>query len=161
MKKSVTFLAAASLFCALSSAQILRPLPPNSTTNARAVGNLVIPAPDLSQYAPIDSVGRGTPAWSTYFPNTSKILNGNSSQFMSINANGYVVTQYGSTISVGNFPVTFAGFYVAFVCNQPTTVATTFTATPVFTDAAKRTGGAPYDWTASGGGPSVINERCL
>ena len=161
--KYQTILAAATYLVAASTfAQgVWRPVPPSSITDNRVTSVYVAPVPDLSYYAPIDGVGRGTRAWTSYFAGQQKFsLQGRAV----IAADGSVVFWYNGgggglvTQVIGNAAATQTLTTSGCQLSETVNVAT-FVATPVFTQSAALNGLPPYDWTFQSSAP--MGMGCL
>lgn len=166
MKHKTILAAAIYLVAAAAYAQgVWRPVPPSSLTDNRVTSVYVAPVPDLSFYAPVESVGRGVRAWSTYFLGQTKYWSAPGlSGIAIISPEGVVNSGFGTGMGIplGNASVITTTTVITRNCGDTGFGTGQMIATPLFSDEAKRNGGPPYDWAVTYVGPdSITNTGCL
>lgn len=157
MKNKTLIAVAISLIAVVSTVsaqQIVRPVPASSITSNRVTSVYVAPVQDLSGYALSSDVtaviqNNGTRAWTSYFLG-QRFFTQNGQITIKQDGTLFFASFYGGNPLVaqalGNFP-TSASNGVEPTCQGGTSIS--FTAIPLFTNAAALVGGPPYAWTAS------------
>lgn len=147
MKKLSTFLALLALVT-YASAQVSRPIPADSRTNARAINNFVYPSTtgfvSQDQLASVTSNIGGVRNWSSYFLGQAKVTYTPFETTFVINPDGTgtIFSPYASSLPFQVYGSAGFGYSIGNGCGG----TISFGARPLYTNEALRTGGAPYDW---------------